>query len=45
MKLAPYLTTLTQINLKWIKDVNIRQTVKFQEGNIGKKTPRHSPWQ
>ena len=37
MKMDPYLTPLTKINLTSIKYLNIRPDIKFLEENMGKK--------
>lgn len=38
MKIDPYLIPLTEINLKWFGDLNVRpETMKITEESIGKK--------
>ena len=37
IKLDPYLTPLTKISSRWVKDLNIIADIIFLEENIGKK--------
>ena len=37
MNQDPYLIPLTKINLKWITDLNVPETMKLLDENLGKK--------